>query len=313
MTRQTINIFGLSLVIALTAFSCKKDPVEVTNEKSKNKIERAGHSYGSLEMVVDPSFKNVAQSLADMYMVEYPDVKITLKEEIEEKAIKDFYEGESSVLMVTKPLTKEQQDHLFAKTDLHYIASQIGLDAAIFITSTNNPITSISVKDIKTNLYQEKPAITFVFDHPNSANFNTVNEKLELKVPKDTKVAAMGDAEKVIDYVQKNSKAIGIIGLNVLSDKNNPTIQKYLENVKVLEVANEKGEAFEANNYNLRNGLYAFYRPIYILKNEKGFGIGAGLTRFTGSQRGQKIILRENLQPYYLFKREVMLKSSSVQ
>lgn len=309
MTKKSINMFGLSVLMAFSTLGCKKEKTEVTDQKSANKIERATHSYGTLQMVVDPSFKNLAHALADMYMVEYPDVKIEIKEEIEEKAIKQFYEGEVPLLIVGKTLTQQQQDHMFAKTDIHYKASQIGLDAAIFITSVNNPITEISEKTIQENLYKENPAVTFVFDHPNSVNFNTVNSRLNLTVPKDKKVPAMGDAEKVIDYVQKNPKAIGIIGLNVLSDEHNPTIKKYLENVKILGIENPKGEVYYPDNNTIRKGQYSFYRPIYILKNEKGFGIGAGLTRFTGSQRGQKIVLRENLQPYYLFKREVVLKS----
>ena len=60
---------------------------------------------------------------------------------------------------------------------------------------------------------------------------------------------------------------------------------------------------------NLKYGVYPFYRQIYILKNEVGFGIGAGFTRFAGSQRGQKIVTRESLQPYYIYKREVQINN----
>ena len=35
------------------------------------------------------------------------------KEEIEEKAIKDFYEGKIPLIFVGKPLTKAQQQHIF--------------------------------------------------------------------------------------------------------------------------------------------------------------------------------------------------------
>ena len=86
----------------------------------------------------------------------------------------------------------------------------------------------------------------------------------------------MGDAEKVISYMQQDKNAIGIIGLNILSDKGNPKIAEYLKHVKILNVIDDKGKETAPTIPNMRNGIYPFYRLIYILKNEVGFGIGAG-------------------------------------
>lgn len=312
---KKISLLAFATFVAFSSVNCKDKEAKTELEKQANKtpVKRALHEYGNLTITVDPSFKNLAKSLAEMYMVDYTDVKIDIKEEIEEKAIKDFYEGKIPLLFVGKPLTKAQQQHLFEKTKINYVSSVIALDAAIFITSVDNPIDSISQKEIKENLYQANPKTTFVFDHPNSANFNTINEKLKLTVPKGTNVTAMGDADKVIDFVKKDPKAIGIIGLNVLSDKGNPKIIEYLKHVKILSIVDDKGKIFEPSNYNLRYGYYPFYRQIYVLKNEVGFGIGAGYSRFAGSQRGQKIVTRENLQPYFIFKRDVQLNIAPLQ
>ncbi|WP_282629100.1 PstS family phosphate ABC transporter substrate-binding protein [Empedobacter sedimenti] len=308
---KKISLIALASFIALSSVNCKDKEAKTELEKQANKtaVKRALHEYGELTMTVDPSFKNLAQSFADMYMVDYPDVKITVNEEIEEKAIKDFYEGKIPLLMVSKPLTKAQQEHLFEKTKIKYVSSAIALDATVFITSVDNPATSVSIKDIKANLYQQNPKINFVYDHPNSANYNTVNERLKLTVPKDSKVTAMGDAEKVINYMQQDKNAIGIIGLNILSDKGNPKIAEYLKHVKILNVVDDKGKEIAPTIPNMRNGIYPFYRLIYILKNEVGFGIGAGYSRFAGSQRGQKIVTRESLQPYFIYKRDVVMNN----
>ena len=260
---KKISLLSLSAFLIFSTFSCK-DKEKPTKAEQKTAVKRALHEYGDLAMTVDPSFKNLAQSLADMYMVDYPDVKITINEEIEEKAIKDFYEGKIPVLMVSKPLTKAQQQHLFDKTTTKYISSVIALDATVFITSVDNPINSITVNDIKDNLYKKDPKITFVYDHPNSANFNTINDKLKLSVENGAKVTAMGDAEKVIDFVQKDKTAIGIIGLNILSDKGNPKVEEYLKKVKVLPIADDKGNLVLPTIPNLKYGVYPFYRQIYI-------------------------------------------------
>ncbi len=306
---KKFSLLSLSAFLIFSTINCKDKEKPLTKEEQKTPVKRALHEYGKLTMTVDPSFKNLAQSLADIYMVDYPDVKIEIKEEIEEKAIKDFYEGEIPLLMVSKPLTKAQQQHLFDKTRINYVSSVIALDATIFITSVDNPISSITKEDIKKNLYHQNPKITFVYDHPNSANYNTVNDKLKLTAGNGTKVTAMGDAEKVIDFLQKDKAAIGIIGLNILSDKGNPKIEEYLKKIKILSIVDDKGNAVQPTIPNLKYGVYPFYREIYLLKNEIGFGIGAGYSRFAGSQRGQKIVTRESLQPYFIYKREVQVNN----
>jgi len=308
------KIVALAGIVAISfgVQSCKKKE-EVKVEESKTKgIEKPLHTYGTLKITADPSYKNLIKAVTSMYQVEYPEVKFDVDYKFEELAIKDLYEGKTEFAIVSKPLTKDQETYLFNKTKILYKASPIGMDATIFVTSIDNPLESISVSDIKSNIYKENSDLNFVFDYPNSANFNTVNDKLGISSPKGQAIKALESAENVIDFVQKDKKAIGIIGLNTLSDTDNPKVEEYLSKVKILKVADNKGDIYEPNNPNLRNGKYPFYRMIYFLKNEKGFGIAAGLSRFVGSQQGQLIVLKENLQPYYLYKREVQINSSDI-
>lgn len=308
------KIVALAGIVAISfaTQSCKKKE-EVKVEESKTKgIDKPLHTYGTLKITADPSYKNLINAVTSMYQVEYPEVKFDIDYKFEEFAIKDLYEGKTEFAIVSKPLTKDQEKYLFDKTKILYKASPIGMDATIFITSIDNPLETISVSDIKSNVYNENPTLKFVFDYPNSANFNTVNDKLGISAPKGKAVKALESAENVIDFVQKDKKTIGVIGLNTLSDTDNPKVKEILSKVKILNVADAKGEIYEPTNPNLRNGKYPFYRLIYFLKNEKGFGIAAGLSRFTGSQQGQLIVLKENLQPYYLYKREIQLNSKEI-
>ena len=103
---RKISLFSLATLLAFSTFSCKdkKAQTELEEQAKKRPVKRALHEYGQLTITVDPSFKNLASALAGMYMVDYPDVKIDIKEEIEEKAIKNFYEGNIPLLFVGKPL-----------------------------------------------------------------------------------------------------------------------------------------------------------------------------------------------------------------
>lgn len=312
MKKNKLVILGGLFAISFFTNACKKEIIKTEESKTKG-IDKPLHTYGTLKITADPSYENVIKALTSIYQIQYPDIKFDFDYKIEELAIQDLYEGRTDFAIVSKPLTKDQEQYLYNKTKILYKSSPIGMDATIFITAIDNPTDSISITDIKNNLYKDDAKIKFVFDYPNSANFNTVNDKLEISAPKDKPIKALKSAENVIDFVQKDKNAIGIIGLNTLSDTDNPKVKDYLSKVKILKVVDKNGNSFEPTKPNLRSGNYPFYRLIYFLKNEKGFGIAAGLTRFTGSQQGQLIISKENLQPYYLFKREIQLNSKPLE
>lgn len=48
--------------------------------------------------------------------------------------------------------------------------------------------------------------------------------------------------------------------------------------------------------------------PLYFLTNEGHFGLGNGFIRFSCTQKGQIVVSKEGLQPYNIFKREVMMR-----
>ena len=62
---KKISLLSLSAFLIFSTFSCK-DKEKTTKAEQKTAVKRALHEYGDLAMTVDPSFKNLAQSLADM-------------------------------------------------------------------------------------------------------------------------------------------------------------------------------------------------------------------------------------------------------
>ena len=303
------KIITLSLLSVLTLFGCKKEAETEPTENTTlaTAIQKAAHTFGETTFVADPTYKNLVEAWVAIYTNDYPDVKINVDYKIEDLAVKNFYEGEYPIAIVGKELDEVQQNYLFNKTTIKYVPSPIAMDATILITSLDNPLDSISVQQIRTELYQNSNL--YIFDRANSSNFNTINNVLKTKVPDGAKVSSIEDFDQMVDFLQKSPKAIGLIGYNVLSDRDNQKIKDYLSKVKILKIVNEKNTVAEPTLENMRNGSYPFTRLVYILKNEKGFGIGAGFTRFAGSQQGQLIVKKEEMQPYYLYKREIRLSN----
>ncbi|MDK7375686.1 MULTISPECIES: PstS family phosphate ABC transporter substrate-binding protein [Weeksella] len=310
---KKIHYLFLFLVSFSLLTQCKKDKYSLPEEhakEGKSGLEKARHTYGEITFVADPTYKNLVEAWVATYTNDYPKVKIKVDYLIEDLAIKKFSEGEYPIAIVGKELSQQQQNYLYQKTTIKYVPSAVAMDATVLITNIQNPIDSISTKQMKKELYAD--GTQYVFDRANSSNFNTINDKLGVRVPKNKKVNSIEDFDQMLTFLEKSPKAIGIIGLNVLSDLDNKKVQEYLKRVKILAIVNDQNKAVRPDLENLRNGSYPFIRFVYILKNEIGFGIGSGFTRFAGSQQGQLIVKKEEMQPYFLYKREVRLQSNAL-
>jgi len=77
--------------------------------------------------------------------------------------------------------------------------------------------------------------------------------------------------------------------------------------VKVLPIR-DNGKFYNPDFEGLRTMEYPFTRVLYFLINEGNFNIASGFIRFSCTHLGQKIVQKEGLQPYNLYKREVQMR-----
>ncbi len=285
-------IICILLVVSWSLFSCQDDIKK-----------KEAYRKGNLTIGIDPSFLNLAKALTDVFQSSYPDAKIQFKTEVEDLVIADFVNGKITMAMVGRDLTEEEGKILFNRTRIKYIPSQIACDATVFITAIDSEINEVSISDIKSGIHAADNK--FIFDGGNTSNFNNVIKKTELTLDKNQKIVSLTNAEAVIDFVSKNKSQIGIIGFDILSDEDDPKVKELLTRIKIIPVILDKNEKVEPTVPNLRTGKYPFTKRIYLLNAESGFLIGSSFARFTGSQRGQLIVAKAGLQPYYLYPRNV--------
>lgn len=278
-------------LLLLSIQSCKKD-IE----------KKEAYKKGNLTIVADPSYENLGSAFADVYQAQYPEAKINFQFEPEDLAIVDFLNGKYTFAMVSRDLTAKERKLVFDNSKINIVTSQIACDATILITSVKNPISAISLSDIKNNAFTDQG--NYVFDGGNSSNLNTLTRTVKYKIPKNQKIRALKDAYQVIENIKSNSQLIGVIGFDILSDQGDPKVQEILKQVKILAV-----EVNNKNIYptvpNLRENKYPFTKRLYMHNREAGFFLGSGFLRFCGSQQGQLIVSRLGLQPYNIYPRKV--------
>lgn len=292
--RKMKNSFkiALVLVIGIILAGCKKE------EKSPS------YHKGDLTIFTDESFQSVTEALADGYMINYPETRIKVETKKEDLGLLDLLKGNAKVIVMSRNLNPEEVKTYEERTDLKFLPAKFAADAVVFVVPKDSPKESISMDEINSGLLSEEKK--FIFDGTNSSNLNFVAEKLK-KQPKDLKFSIIPGNQKIIEELGKYPDKIGVVGLNTFSRPYDKTSEKLREMVKVLPVV-DKGKSYTANFEGLRSMEYPFTRVLYFLINEGNFNIANGFIRFSCTHLGQKIVQKEGLQPYNIYKREVQMR-----
>ncbi|AZA80901.1 phosphate ABC transporter substrate-binding protein [Chryseobacterium lactis] len=288
------NSFKLAVVciLGLLLVGCKKE------EKSPS------YNKGDLTIYTDESFQSVTEALAEGYMINYPETRIKVATQKEDLGFLDLLNGKAKVVVMSRNLTQEEVKTFENRTDLKFLPSKFAADAVVFVVPKDSPRESISMDEIKNGLLSDKKE--FIFDGTNSSNLNFVAEKLKQQ-PKDLKFSIIPGNQKIIEELGKYPDKIGVVGLNTFSRPYDKTSEKLRDMVKVLPVV-DKGKQYTADFEGLRSMEYPFTRVLYFLVNEGNFNIANGFIRFSCTHLGQKIVQKEGLQPYNLYKREVQMR-----
>jgi phosphate transport system substrate-binding protein len=130
---------------------------------------------------------------------------------------------------------------------------------------------------------------------------------------------AVKNNPSLIEYVAKNKNAIGVIGVNWISDRDDSVTNKFLGKIKVVGLATDSAAAAGSAEYfqpyqgYIAKKLYPLSREVYIISSEARAGLGSGLTAFISSDKGQRIILKAGLVPATAPIRLVELKEDNTQ
>lgn len=262
------------------------------------------YNKGSLTVYTDESFESVTHALADGYMIQYPGTSIKVKVQKEDINFVEMLNGNIKIIVMGRELTKHEIDEYKRLTKLEYQPAPFAADGVVFIVPKDSPKNSISVEEIKQGLNSEsKP---FIFDGSNASNLNFVAQKIKEK-PENLKFSVIRGNENVIKELSKYPGKIGVIGYNAISRPYDPTSQQLREMIKILPVS-DGAAPVEISYPAMRTFKYPFTRVVYFLNNESGFNMANRFIRYSCTYIGQKVVDKEGLQPYNLYKREVKMK-----
>ncbi|WP_029903826.1 PstS family phosphate ABC transporter substrate-binding protein [Prevotella sp. 10(H)] len=292
---------------------------------------------GLAQIIADECFAPIVQEQVDVFEALNRDATIIPIYASETQAFDLFMKDSVRVIIAARELTANET--AIIKERRQTIRSQkYATDGIALIVNKANPDTLITVADIKRIMTGEARSwkdinpnsrlgdIAVTFDSPNSSTVRFIRDSITGGKLGDNLRARSSDSiqtidltertpnQEVIDYVASTPNALGVIGVNWISNQSDSTKLSFIDNIKVMAVSRAE-EATEKNSFQpftayVGLGKYPLSRDLYIIISDVRGGLPSGFVNFAAGEKGQRIVYKAGLYPAYRLTRVVSVRPS---
>ncbi len=297
---------ALYFLLAIVLVSCSQ---------SKDKGLRTDTpTSGVAEFVSDDCFARIAQEELDVFEATNSEAYLLPRYVNEVEAINLLLKDSVRFAVLARDLTKEEKDGIHARDEQLVVRSRrIAVDGLALIVNKQNNDSLISVPTLKkivtgeitswkdVNPESKFDKMTVVFDNPNSSTVRYIIDSICAGQPLYDGLRAQENNQAVLDYVSRTPNAMGIIGVNWISNPNDTTNLSFSNNIRVMMVSKTHPATLD-NSYQplpafLALGDYPLRRDVYMVITDLRGSLLYGFYNFVAGDKGQRIILKSGLVP----------------
>jgi phosphate transport system substrate-binding protein len=279
---------------------------------------------GNVSVGVDETFAPILQAQIDTFAKLYPNAHVKMSYQPEEKVMVDLINDQVKLAVVSRELNAEETAD-FAKQKITPRITRIGIDGLAIVLNRSNPDSLLTVTQLadiftgKTSNWSQisgkksLAAINVVFDANRSSTARFVRDSVTRGAALTPRVFAAASNPALLDYVASHPNAIGVVGVNWISDRDDPKAMKFASKVRVASITSrpnpkpddyiqpyqvylaEKTPEQLAEHPELQN--YPLRRNLYIISREARAGLGTGFASFVAGKNGQLIFQKSGLLP----------------
>jgi phosphate transport system substrate-binding protein len=231
----------------------------------------------------------------------------------ESELLKRFLTDDSvRVAILSRELNDEEKSQ-FESQKIIPRTTHVATDAVALVVNPANPDTQLVYSRLA-DLFKGtvhtwnqfsghglKDSIRIVFDKNGSSNARFLKDQFIGKGSFPSVCYAVNSNKEVIDYVSKTKGAIGIIGVNWISDRQDPEVEQFLGNVKVVALSASDDsvgvEYYQPLQAYIALKKYPLTRKLYIISREGRNGLGTGFASFFAGDAGQRIVRLSGMLP----------------
>jgi len=267
------------------------------------------NSSGEIDLYIEQSYEPLFTTSIYTFEGQKPLAKINAHYVSERDAIEAFMQKKTATICITRDFTQQEKQNLLDKQNVQVRSDRMAIDALALIVHPTNPDTLMTLERIKeivagtdTLWKQSNKKINIVFDKPYSANFYYMQQLANLtELP--SHIYALNSNQEVIEFVKNNPHALGIIGVNWISDEDSPTTFQFRNGIQVVSVAKNEHEpyvkpyqAYIYEGYHLGKS-YPLVREAWLINKAGRTTLNAGFVNFMLGEKGQLIVSRSSLVP----------------
>lgn len=254
-----------------------------------------------IHISVDESFKPIIDSQIQVYESSNPDIRIIAHYKSEQNCMKDMLVDSIRMVIVTRGLS-EKEAAFYRDTIGHSIAwERLAYDAMAIIVNNEAPDSLFTFEEIRSILRGDDDRFQPVFDGLQATSNVRFAIDSVLRGEKLTdKAIAAKSSEELIDFVARNKKAMGFIGVSWVGNRADSRLLSFDENVKVAAVQTLKPDDLgfvKPYQANIATKRYPLVRSLYYIAKENYIGPARKFANFMGAERGQLIFRRAYLWP----------------
>lgn len=254
---------------------------------------------GTIRISVDETFEPLMEAEIKVFESLYPKTRIIAEYKPESECFKDLLNDSARLVIVTRSFN-EQEKGYFKQLKISPQSMLLAWDAAALIVNHENAdsiLTMDQVRHIMDGTDKER-SWQLVFDNENSSTVRFIRDSINKGKPLPPNTMAAKTNPEVVDYVTKNKNAIGVIGVNWISDPEDSTSIDFISKVTVVKVRADYGSEFvKPYQAFIATGSYPLKRGMFFCLKEPYRGLGTGFVTFLGSYEGQLVIKKFRLFP----------------
>jgi phosphate transport system substrate-binding protein len=283
-------------------------------------------TQGKIHIAVDEAFAPVIASEINAFHGMYPKAQIVPHYVTEDRAFELLMADSVRLVISSRDFSLKEKEY-FKSLTIKPSSLKIATDAIGLVIHTQNPDSLLKMSEFRNILTEteKRTAALLVMDKEGSSNERSLLEKLGLRKEeiKIKTVYAGGDRE-VINYVNAHPETIGCMGVNWISDQEDPLQMRFKSGIKVVALMpdsieklqeSEPGlhdeEYFQPMQAYLAQGFYPLIRNMMVCSREARSGLGTGFIAWLSSDKGQRVVLKAGLLPATMPIRVVKIKKDN--
>ena len=268
---------------------------------------------GNVSIVVDESYQPLVGVELDTFMKLYKYATIRPEYLSEAETFRQLLRNDSvRVAIVSRQLTNDEKAEFDSQKIIPRV-TKVAVDAVAIVVHPDNKDTLITYQTLSKMMRGEylawselpnsktRDSIRIVFDHNGSSSARYLQERFLGKADFPANCFAVKSNKAVIDYVAQNKGAVGVVGVNWISDREDPEVEAFLKKINVVQLTAPEDtmgkEFYSPCQAYIALKKYPLTRDVYVISREGRNGLGTGFASFFAGDPGQRIVRMSGLLP----------------